>query len=49
VPNQFEIRVDGKRGWPITLGGEKSPSKTFIYDGDEPLQVRVPVKAGCVR
>ena len=29
-----------------TLGGGKSPSKTFIFDGDEALQVRVPVKAG---
>jgi len=46
VPTQFEIRVDGKRVWQFTLGGEKSPSKTFIYDGDEVLQVRVPVKAG---
>jgi mono/diheme cytochrome c family protein len=46
VPNQFEIRVDGKRVWQTTLGGEKSHSKTFIYDGDDALQVRVPVKAG---
>jgi len=46
VPNQFEIRVDGKRVWQTMLGGEKSHSKTFIYDGDEALQVRVPVKAG---
>jgi hypothetical protein len=46
VATQFEIRVDGKRVWQFTLGGEKSPSKTFIYDGDEVLQVRVPVKAG---
>jgi mono/diheme cytochrome c family protein len=46
VPTQFEIRLDGKRVWQFTLGGEKSPSKTFQYDGDEALQVRVPVKAG---
>ena len=46
VATQFEVRVDGKRIWQTTLGGEKSPSKTFIYDGDEALQVRVPVKAG---
>ncbi len=46
VPTQFEIRVDGKRVWQFTLGGGKPPSKTFIYDGDEVLQVRVPVKAG---
>jgi mono/diheme cytochrome c family protein len=46
VPTQFEVRVDGKRIWQTTLGGGKAPSKTFIYDGDEVLQVRVPVKAG---
>ncbi len=46
VATQFEIRVDGKRVWQYKLGGEKSPSKTFIYDGDEVLQTRVPVKAG---
>jgi len=46
VPTQFEIRVDGKRIWQTTLGGGKSPSKTFIFDGDGALQVRVPVKAG---
>ncbi len=46
APNQFEIRLDGKRVWQTTLGGEKSPSKTFVYDGDEALQVRVAVKAG---
>ena len=46
VPTQFEIRVDGKRVWQTTLGGGKPPSKTFQYDGDEGLQVRLPVKAG---
>src|ERR1700722_5533794 len=46
APTQFEIRLDGKSVWQSTLGGEKSHSKTFIYDGDEALQVRVPVKAG---
>ncbi len=46
VPNQFEIRLDGTRVWQTTLGGEKPPSKTFVYDGDEALQVRIPVKAG---
>jgi mono/diheme cytochrome c family protein len=46
VPTQFEIRVDGKRVWQSTLGGEKVHSKTFIYDGDEVLQTRVPMKAG---
>lgn len=46
VPTQFEIRVDGKRLAEFKLGGEKSPSKTFAYDGDEGLQARVPIKAG---
>jgi hypothetical protein len=46
VATQFELRVDGKRVWQSTLGGGKSPSKTFIFDGDEALQVRLPVKAG---
>ncbi len=46
VPTQFEVRLDGKRVGQFTLGGEKSRSKTFQYDGDEVLQVRVPVKAG---
>jgi cytochrome c5 len=46
VPTQFEIRVDGKRVAQFTLGGEKTRSRTFIYDGDEGLQARVPVKAG---
>jgi Protein of unknown function (DUF1592)/Protein of unknown function (DUF1588)/Protein of unknown function (DUF1585)/Protein of unknown function (DUF1587)/Protein of unknown function (DUF1595)/Cytochrome C oxidase, cbb3-type, subunit III len=46
VQTHFELRVDGVRVGQFTLGGEKSPSKTFQFDGDEPLQVRVPVKAG---
>ncbi len=46
APTQFELRVDGVRVAQFTLGGEKSQSKTFIYDGDEALQVRLPVKAG---
>jgi hypothetical protein len=46
APNQFEIRLDGTRVWQTTLGGDKPPSKTFLYDGDEALQVRLPVKAG---
>jgi hypothetical protein len=45
VPNDFEIRVDGQRVWQKTLGG-RSESKTFQYDGDEALQVRLPMKAG---
>jgi mono/diheme cytochrome c family protein len=46
VPTQFEFRLDGKRVGQFTLGGEKSPPKTFQFDGDEALQVRVLVKAG---
>jgi hypothetical protein len=46
VPNQFEVYVDGKRVWQTTLGGEKSHSKTFIFDGDEGLQTKIPMKAG---
>src|SRR5277367_5869132 len=46
VQNQFELRIDGQRVWQSTLGGGKAPTKTFQYDGDEPLQVRLPVKAG---
>src|SRR5205085_11470333 len=46
VPNQLEIRVDGMRVAQFTIGGEKSRSRTFQYDGDETLQARVPVKAG---
>ncbi len=53
VPNQFEISVDGKRVAQFTLGGPAArakftgdPTKVFLYDGDEALQARVPVKAG---
>ncbi len=56
VANQFEIRVDGKRVGQITLGGPTfstqvqasgtPDAKTPLYDGDEALQVRAPVKAG---
>ena len=46
APTQFEVRLDGKRVWQATLGGEKSHSKTFVFDGDDALQTRVPVKAG---
>ncbi len=44
--NEIELRVDGVRVAQFTIGGERSPSKTFQYDGDEVLQARVPVKAG---
>ena len=46
VPTQFEIRVDGVRVGQFTFSGERSPSRTFVYEADEALQVRVPVKAG---
>ena len=46
VKNKIEIRVDGVRVAQFTIGGEKAPTKTFQYDGDEVLQKRVPVKAG---
>ncbi len=45
VPTQFEIRLDGKRVWQLTLGGEKT-SRNSDSGGDEPLQVRLPVNAG---
>jgi hypothetical protein len=46
VPNQLEVRVDGVRVAQFKIGGGKAPTRTFQYDGDEPLQARVPVKAG---
>jgi mono/diheme cytochrome c family protein len=55
VPNQFEIRVDGKRVAQFTIGGADAasqaqaalgPTKSFQYDGDDLLQARVAVKAG---
>ena len=51
VANRFEIRVDGNRVGQFTLGGggAASQAKDFLYDGDEALQVRVPVKAGLRR
>jgi hypothetical protein len=51
VANQFEIRVDGNRVGQFTIGGggPAAQAKNFLYDGDEALQVRVPVKAGLRR
>ncbi|MEP7351822.1 MAG: DUF1592 domain-containing protein [Acidobacteriota bacterium] len=48
VKNQFEIRIDGVRVGQLALGGEAAAdkSKTYQYDADEPLLIRVPVKAG---
>ncbi len=49
VSTQFEIRLDGAKVAQFQLGGGKAPTKTFQYDGDEGLEVRVPVKAGVHR
>ncbi|MEO5923128.1 MAG: DUF1592 domain-containing protein [Bryobacteraceae bacterium] len=46
VVTQFEIRVDGEKVGQLTIGGEKASSRTYVYDADEALQLRVPVKAG---
>ncbi len=46
VETLFEVRVDGERVGQFRLGGEENPGETFLYDGDEALQLRVPVKAG---
>lgn len=46
VENQFEVRVDGVRVAQFKLGGGPAPSRTFVHDGDEALQARVPIKAG---
>ncbi len=46
VQNQFEVFVDGKRVAQFTLGGEKNQPRTFVYDADEALQARIPIKAG---
>lgn len=46
VATQFEVRLDGVRVAEFKLGGGRSESRTFLYDGDEALQTRVPVKAG---
>ncbi len=49
VPTQFEVRVDGARVAQFTIGGGKAPSKTFVFDGDESLQARVPRKPALQR
>lgn len=46
VANQYEVRIDGVRVWQMTLGGTRSESRTYTFDGDEVLQVKLPVKAG---
>jgi hypothetical protein len=55
VANQFEIRLDGKLVGQFTLGGPaavarteaaEAPGKVPLFDADEALQARAPVKAG---
>ncbi len=46
VATQFDVRIDGVKVAEFKLGGGRSESRTFLYDGDEALQARVPVKAG---
>jgi hypothetical protein len=46
APTQIAISVDGKRVGQLIVGGEKSPPRTYLYDADDNLQIRVPVKAG---
>jgi mono/diheme cytochrome c family protein len=49
IPNQFEISVDGKLVAQFTLGGKEAPApkgKNLVYEGDDALEARVPVKAG---
>jgi mono/diheme cytochrome c family protein len=44
VPSEIEVRVDGARVGRFTIGGPTFAAES--QDGDEPLHVRVPVKAG---
>jgi hypothetical protein len=44
TPSDIELRVDGVRVGRFTLGGPKAPAES--QDADEPLHVRVPVRAG---
>jgi mono/diheme cytochrome c family protein len=46
VPNRIEIRVDGVKVWEVTIGGERTVSRTYQYDADASLRVQVPVQAG---
>ena len=55
IPNDIEIRVDGKRVGNFTLGGqpelrvsgsEYDDASNPLYTADSGLEVRVPVKAG---
>ncbi|HEV8393570.1 MAG TPA: DUF1592 domain-containing protein [Vicinamibacterales bacterium] len=44
APSDIDVRVDGVRVGKFTVGGAKAPAES--QDADEPLHVRVPVKAG---
>jgi mono/diheme cytochrome c family protein len=44
TPTDIDVRVDGVRVGRFTIGGPKAPAES--QDGDEPLHVRVPVRAG---
>jgi mono/diheme cytochrome c family protein len=44
TPSSIEVRVDGARVATFMVGGAKAPAES--QDADEPLHVRVPVKAG---
>lgn len=49
VESRFELRIDGVRVAEFTLGGGSPPRETFLYDADDALHVRLPVKAGLHR
>ena len=44
TPTDIDVRVDGARVGRFTIGGPKAPTES--QDGDEPLHVRVAVRAG---
>jgi len=46
VVNHFEVRVDGAKVAQFTLGGEKNQPRTYVYDADDALQAKIPIKAG---
>jgi len=44
TPSVIDVSIDGARAARFTIGGPKLPAES--QDADEPLHVRVPVKAG---
>ena len=46
TPTEFEVRIDGARVGEMKLGGSRNAARTYAYDADEALQLRIPVKAG---